>query len=306
MILQTGLYSDISADDYHNDSLTPEPALSSSGIKQLLSGSPAEFRALNRRLTDWREWAKKKATRAQDQGTIAHSLILGTPCDMISMRPEECPARTKKGEPYLTWSGDAKAWKEEQEANGAIFVDHDQRAGIQAAVASMESLLRKEFGDWPVGDSEQTVIWQRNTAHGLIWCRARFDHLALRFMVALDPKFTDLSLSDYSLARKIAAERWDIQAAWYVSGLAALGDPQLLAISAYLVFRFPVAELNPPYQARWVELPDWQYTAEADIEWACQTFARCLRSGEWPDYGGVYRPPCPSYLQVAAAERSTR
>lgn len=308
--LAQGIHPNIDAEQYHLDALTPEPALSASGIKMLLSGSPADFAARSVRLSQWPDFARRTATRSQDLGSVAHSKILNTPCEYHAIRPQDLAlppynivlkSGKRKGQPYTTWSGDAKVWKEEQEAAGVMVLDPSDHASIMSAVGSMERLLRAEYGDWPIGPTEQTVIWQRETEHGPIWCRARIDVLALRFMAILDPKFTETGIGNFALDKKVKGERFDIQALWYLSGLGSAGVPGAFA------FRFSVAELTPPFQSRWVEVDDWMQTAEADIEWACNLFAKCLRSGEWPEYGDdVYRPACPSYLQIAAEERRIR
>lgn len=299
MILPPGIHLDISAEDYHSDNLTPEPALSSSGIRQLLSGSPAEFRALNRRMTDWSRWAEKAATKAQDAGTIAHSMILGTPCEHEAKDPEDLAeigifikSGPRKGQPYTMWAGDAGDWKKAKEAQGIKIIGKEEDANIRAAVASMERLLVKTYGDWPQGQTEVTVIWQMVT-NGPIWCRARLDVWLPRSIVILDAKFTDLALSDESLVKIVEKSRYDVQAAWYLDAIGA-AIPEL---RDRLTFRLIFSELNPPYQSRFFDLTETRLQiARAGCARAASTFADCLHGNVWAPHPEAFAPEVSEWM----------
>lgn len=279
MTLTAGVHDGIPAAEYHADALTPEVALSASGIKTLLTGSPADFAANNRRLSAWPDLIDDP-TEAQDSGTIVHALVLGTVQRVIACEPEDCPARTDKKEPYKSWSGRAKAWKEAQRAEGAIVVPKDRGANILAAAESLTLRLQKEYADHPLGPTEVTLIWQEETPYGPIWCRARIDEWAPQFMVALDPKSTDWPLTDFFKQKKANDELWDVQAAWYLRGLYAT-HPML--IGQNIDFRFPLVRVVRPYDATICDLePDCLALAEEDILWARDLFAKCLYSNEWP------------------------
>jgi hypothetical protein len=279
-VLTTGVHN-IPAEFYHSDP-TPEPSLSSGGIKTLLGGSsPAEFAANHPRLTQWPELLDSRS-KAKDLGSIIHSLVLGVGAGFHACDPQDCPARTKKGEPYKTWSGDATAWKEAQEAEGIVIMSRKEGARVQSAAKSMIELLRNEYGDWPIGDSERTLIWQRQTSIGPIWCRAMLDHLALRHMVILDPKSTSLGISKRVLQKTIAREMWAIQAAWYLEAVENCFPDVDLA--GRLRFRFPVVEVNPPYQSKFVGMSEARLSiARQRIDRAAETFAKCLAANDWPE-----------------------
>jgi hypothetical protein len=302
--LTQGVY-DIDAERYHTDP-TPQPSLSSSGIKRLLSGSPAEFAAFHPRLTQWPELCQAEATRAQDRGTIIHSLVLGKGAGFHACDPQDVEVTTEKGARYKNWSGKAADWKRAQEAQGIVVMSRSEGARVQAATQSMIQLLQREYGDWPIGDSEQTIIWQRETEYGPIWCRALVDHLALRHMVVLDPKSTALGISDRALQRIAANDMWHIQAAWYLDGIKTImphvfdiGGNVISETGGRLVFRFVVVEIDPPYQSRFVDLPEsWIHIAGQRIDRACEQFAKCLYSGEWPAHSDVCSPSVPSWMQI--------
>lgn len=311
MTLQPGIH-DLTSEQYHAD-CCPEPSLSSSGVKRLLIGSPAEFAAAHsERLAsmvfgpdgkDYHE-ALKESSDAMDDGTIAHAKILQTALDFWATRPQDCPARTKKGEPYSNWSGDAALWKKAREAEGIIFTSPERLANIQDAVNSMDRLIRKTYGDWlGFGKAEQAFIWQRQTAHGLIWCRAMLDYHSLQQVLILDPKFTNLGIGDRAIQKKVADERLDIQQVFYTEAVEAL-YPKL---KGRIRFRFPIAQLNPPFQSRWIDLdangPDWLPEARKDVDEAADKFAECLTTNSWPPYAESCSPRRPQWMVAQSENR---
>lgn len=305
MTLAPGVY-DLTPEQYHADPAA-EPSLSRSGIVRILSGSAAEFAASATRLTPVKEWPARlaKKSNAMDDGTIAHAKILQTALDFWATRPQDCPARTKKGEPYSSWRDDAADWKREREAEGIIFTSPEKMADIQDAVNSMDRLIRKTYGaDWlSLGKSEQTFIWQRPTAHGLIWCRAMLDYHSLQQVLVLDPKFTNLGISDRAIQKKVADERLDIQQVFYIEAVEAL-FPKL---KDKITFRFPIAQLNPPFQSRWIDLdadgPDWLPEARKDVAEAVDKFAECLYSNSWPPFAESCSPRRPLWMVAQSENR---
>jgi len=291
--LLPGVHPNIPAAEYHADPCS-EPSLTSSGIKTLLSESPAAFASRHPKLTQWPELLDE-SSKAKDFGTIVHSLVLGVGAGFHACDPKDCPARTKKGDPYKSWAYGAAEWKEEQEEKGIIIMSRKEGARVQSAAESMIRLLRDEYGDWPIGDSEVTLVWQRDTSLGPIWCRARADHLALRHMVVLDPKSTGRGISDRMLQKMAADDGWHIQAAWYLEAVEATHPDVDLA--GRLTFRFPVVEMAPPYQARFVDLPEaWIHIARQRNDRAAELFAKCLAANDWPAYAPVCSPEPPTWM----------
>lgn len=281
---------DIPPDVYHSDPCE-EPSLSSSGIKRLLSGSPAEFAAFHPRLTRWPHLLLDH-TDAQDIGNIAHCIVLGKGSRYIVGDPSEHV--TEQGKPAQTWAAKTAAkWKADREADGMIVINRERSARAETAAQAMKDFIAAEYGDWPLGDSERTLIWQTETSHGPIWCRAMLDHLSLRHMLILDPKFTDLPIDDRSIQRKAASEQWHVQQEWYTEGVEALA-PEL---RGKLLFRFVAAQLNPPYQVRFVDLPEsWMHVARGRIDRAADQFALCLKNGAWPALAKTCSPQPPDWM----------
>lgn len=263
-------------DTYENDPC-PRPSLRASGIKRLLNDSPAEFAANHPRLTQWPELLKRR-TRRTDEGSVAHALILGEGAEYVVKDPGDF--LTKQHTPYKTWSGAAAEWKEEQEANGLIVIDSETKACADLTSDAAMSLLGAEYGDWPIGDSEVTVIWERQGGdRASIWCRARLDHFSLQHATIIDVKTTELSLSDRSIQTQCANDLWHIQAAWQIEGIEAV-YPNL---RGHLRHRFLVVQARPPFDACFFDPPEsWLSIAAQRNDRAAELFAKCLYSDSWP------------------------
>jgi hypothetical protein len=268
MVTAPGVYA-LDVDDYHADP-APEPSLSSSGIFTLLNGTPSKFRAKHPRLTDWPDFPEKSSA-AQDLGSVIHSMLLaaGRPVLVI--------------EGFDDWKKKAaQEQRKEAKRNGSLPVlrklfDEASMIVERAAVA-----LRAELGEWPAGESEQTMIWRRRTNdHGMIWCRALADHLIRSRGTIIDLKTTGLPLADRDLSTNFTYQGNDFQAAHYLDGLETL-FPELAGRGEFL---FAIVETEPPYDVRFADLPKgWRTLAAQAVDRASDRFAACLESGEWPSY----------------------
>lgn len=283
MTLGIGIHPGIAMEAYLSDNLTPEPALSSSGIRTLLEASPLAFISKNPRLWPFPWEFKEQSTKPQKLGTAVHSLLLGAGQEIRVLDPAEF--RNDDGSPSKNLgSKAAKKAKADAEAAGLLTLTKDEnRAAVRAAeYAEKKILANRLYGEaWRDGESEVTLLWQRQTSLGPIWCRARADRLNLRAGVIFDPKTTSKSISDNSLARKFASEGTDYQAVWYADGLEKLA-PELAGRVRYV----PVAiEVEPPFDSRFLRFPESTLTLIAQqIDTACEIFARCLQNDRWPGF----------------------
>lgn len=279
MALEVGIH-DIAADAYHADPCE-EISLSRSGIVTLLNETPAVYASRNPRLTRWPELLKRDGTDSTDLGEVVHATVLGGlgGCKFIVGDPSE--HFNKKGEPYSTWSGEAKAWKDQQKANGYIVINRETNARALQISAVLTAAIEKRFGkkEWADREVEQTLIWQRRLNDGsMIWCRARRDAV-LPDGTTLEIKTTALSLSDVELGKRIAADGLDVQHCWYSDG-----DEKLSGASSRFVF--PWVLTVPPYTVRFVDLEaiEWPLSlTRMRIDMVAQRFGECVRSNEWPD-----------------------
>lgn len=298
MITQPGIY-DLTAEEYHADPCETA-SLSSSGIRTLLNATPAHFAAQHPRLTRWPEYARK-GTKAQDRGTVIHSMLLGKGGEWIARDCTEFA--NKDGSPSQTWGGaEAKGWKADMTAQGVCVISRDEEADYLAIAEIARQALRQRFPWWDEGQSEQTIVWQRQTAYGPISCRAMIDRLAPNHIAMVDAKSTELSIGREALRVKIGKMGDDITAAWYIDGLRA-------ATAVHGVFPPPAGyffahmEVVPPFSVRIDSLVDWWLDdARAAITTACDTFARCLYSGEWPSHPVEQEPLYPTMYRVRELE----
>ncbi len=274
-----GLLYDVPMEEYHADNLCPEVSLSRGGIVTLLNEKPAHFAARNPRLTQWPDRIEEP-TAAQDLGSVFHTLLLGKGSAYKVMDPSDF--RNKDGSVAKTWgNADAARAKAEAESQGFVVIDRETYRDALNASEKAAAALKQRFGGWPIGDSEVTAIWQRQTAHGLIWCRARFDHFSQKACTILDPKSTATGIDDESLKKTITSNGNEIQAAWYIEAAETI-FPELAGLFR---FRFVCQEVEPPYGTRFVLASESLLTrARFRIDRAANIFAKCLRANEWPNY----------------------
>ena len=292
MNLAPGIHDAVPAETYHADALCDQPTLSRSGIVTLLNGSPAEFAALNPRLSQW-PVAERAGTDATELGEIVHGMVLGIGSQFIASDPSEhgtVKSGDNKGQPYTTWTGDAKTWKKAREAEGLIVIDYETNALAVEISARLLDALRARFPDWDQGASEQTALWDRRLDDGsVIKCRARIDRLLPSAIV--DVKTSALSLSDAELGKTIGLKGLDIQAAWYVDGVHSVTERELPFVFAYV-------RTVPPYTIRFVDLAaKWPLgLTRQRIDKAAHIFGECVRSGTWPDEPIECTPEPPEWL----------
>jgi hypothetical protein len=290
--VKPGLYYDLPVAQYHADPCDA-PSLSSSGIRTLLSSTPAHFAARHPKLTQWPDQIRV-ATKAQDLGTVVHRLVLERGSEYIVIDPSNF--RNKDGTVATTFNNaQAKAAKVSAESQGLVVIDNDTYSQAREVADRLIAKLQARYGGWPIGQSEVTGIWQRQTAHGPIWCRMLLDHVSERAVTALDMKSTALSLDKDELPKSIANAGGDIQNAWYIDGLSTL-FPQYAGLWQFV---FMYGEVNPPYDVLPVKLGEgWLTRARHRINRACDLFALCMKRNEWPGWS-IDEPltlSAPSYL----------
>lgn len=257
------MFFDMACDDYFGDPC-PRPSLSNSGIKVLLTQSPAHFAAQHPRLNGGVDTCE--ATAQMHRGSVVHRLALGAGKDYAVIDADSY--RTK----------DAQAQRAEAEANGLVpilahkFVEAQEQAKV----------IRQHLDDMLLGEPfvpEVVIAWKIATKHGEVWCRGMIDAWCPSLKLAVDLKTsTDASLS--AVTNKMAREGYDTQAAWYSTGLGHLIDERGKVRFAYLF-----CENDAPHASQPFELDEaWRSSAWDLCEEAVDLFARCLKAGKWPGY----------------------
>jgi exodeoxyribonuclease VIII len=113
-------------------------------------------------------------------------------------------------------------------------------------------------------------------------CKCRFD--AVNRGGGIDLKTTQ-DASPEAFARTIATYRYDLQAAWYLSGAEHVLDetPQF--------FAFIVVEAEPPHAVACYAIgPASVQAGAARAEVALERYAKALAAGEWPGYEPTIQP----------------
>jgi PDDEXK-like domain of unknown function (DUF3799) len=221
-------------------------------------------------------------SRAMDLGSVVHSLVLGGGTEYVVMSPSDF--MTKKGTPAETWgAAEAKAAKQEAEARGLIVLDSTTMDKAQEIAARVVDKLTTEFGAWPIGQTEQSIVWQEHTEHGIVWCRARPDILAPELGVIVDLKSSAAGLSDDDLQRTLSYDNGCllIQAAWQKRGASMV----MPVMNGRFEHTHIYIETEPPYEPRIINASVMALVmAERRCLRAAGMFAHCLETNDWPGW----------------------
>lgn len=256
-ITEPGVYT-MGAEVYHADPC-PTPSLSSSGARKLLKQCPARY---------W--YDRQNPPEPSDAfvlGSAAHEWLLeGETWPMRHVvLPEDHDNRTKDG----------RARVESIKGAGKRPVTADQWAAIREMKATLDAhpFAGAAFRN---GRPELSLFW-RDERFG-IWCRARPDWLPNAGTIVADYKTCNSAHPD-DLRKSIADYGYDMQADWYMRGIKALG------LMTHPTFVFVFQEKAPPYLVTVVTLEEAALLAGGlKNERAAATFAKCLRTGQWPGY----------------------
>lgn len=276
----------VSFNEYHRDPL-PEPSLSKSIAKLMLSPScPRRAWAAHPRLGGY----TGPRTRAQDEGTIIHMLLLGKGDDVVEIDADS----------YRTNA--AKAARDAAEACGKIPVLAERMGEIKDAA----NHLREELAQGGYvfnGQSEVPFTWRERLycSDVEVTCRGMFDHLFLSEGVAWDLKKVASAHPD-ECAKHIANYAGDIQHAAYLSGLVKL-NPRIRRPD----FVFLFVEIEPPYCWTAVRL-DGQFRALGQAKWdrAVRLWHECISRGKeaqhWPGYADGVATVSPKPWELVRAQ----
>jgi hypothetical protein len=247
------------AAEYHADPV-PGGSLSSTGARRLLPPScPAKFR--------YQQEHPAAPKTIFDLGHIAHQLALGA-------GPE--PAVVEANDWRTKAAKEAAACARSEGRVPLLRADH-RRVLDMAAALRQHPLASALFVD---GLPEQTLVWQDEPTG--VWCRAMVDWLPNvrpgRRMLVVDYKTTD-SAEPEALRRACGSYRYHQQAAWYLSGVTALGlddDP---------AFVFVGQEKEPPYLVTPFQIhPDDLRRGAGRNQQAREIYRDCAEADLWPGY----------------------
>jgi hypothetical protein len=258
VITEPGLYLGLSEDVYHSDPVF-ERSLSQSGAKTLLR-CPQLFR--------YQQQHPSPSTKAQDLGTVAHELVLGTGVGYVEV-------------PYPTWQTNAaKDAKAKAEAAGQVaLLTKDLQIAQDMADALLShpvagSLLQKQGGQ-----SEASVFWVDKVTG--VWRRARFDRLD-------EPQDGMVDFVDYKTAKsadpaEIVKAVWNYgyhqQQAWYEDACRFVHP----GVDVQTTFIFQ--EKEAPYIPTVCQLAyDLVERGRERNAAALELYAECVARDYWPPY----------------------
>ena len=259
--IMTGLYPDISNEDYHAG-----PGLSSSDLKEL-SRSPLHYRVSKE--------SPSETTEAMKFGTAVHCAVLEPD------RFEELYAQGPEGDRR------SKAVKEAWAAlgeEGKIPLSHDD---FEAVLGIRRSIQEHPLaGRWlSGGTAEQSGYWKQrvrtDSIDSEILCKCRPDYIkeAGNNYVIVDLKTTKDASPGYFTRAAYWDFKYHVSAAHYLTGMEAiLGEPAQ-------GFVFVAVEKLPPYAVNVFQAgEDFLKAGYETNRGLYETYASCLFTGEWPCY----------------------
>lgn len=274
---------DLPPDEYFKDELSPEPSLSQSLAKTLLEYSPRHAWLESPRLNpNFRADDDKK----YDIGNIAHTLLIGR------------GKRIKVIEATDWRTNAAKEARDVAAAEGilAVLPKHVTQAREMVKAATLQVADMGLYKDFELSDGEVAIVWQQDQ----IWMRTMIDKLKDKRLI-FDYKTTAASASPSAVARKMADDGWDIQAATHALALNAV-DPDNAGRRTHL---FICQENYPPYALTVAEMSEAVLTiGHKKLMVAMEIWQECMESDQWPMYPArIIRPEYPEWAENAWLKR---
>ena len=263
------------------------PWLSQSIAHTLISQSPLHAWAQHRMLGG----INRPPTRALDDGTIIHKILLGTSASEIVVLDHD---------EYRT--NVAKADRDAVLAAGHIPIKRKDYELLELAATAIGQRF-KSLGIPLDGDKEVSIHWEEQGRHGPVHCCAMLDLLAPNGMI-FDFKSTR-SATLKSCRRAMTDYGYYLQDVVYRRAINAL-MPELEGRAA---MAFVFAELDPPYAVSKPRVTSNAMREMGEKAWrrAVLTWEQCLLTDTWPgpdEDGADILEPMP-YALTDAMERET-
>jgi hypothetical protein len=262
VIDQPGVY-ELPHEDYHRDPC-PEPSLSASSIKKIVTHSPRHAWTGSQRLNP--DYVSEEKMEF-DRGSAAHALLLEGDDRMAVL-------------PFPDYKKDAaKASRADARAAGRFPILEQQYPSILKmreialrAIAACPDLGGIRLTD---GKAEQSLFWKE----GDVWNRARTDWMHKDRGLILDYKSTATCAHPDAWVRTMAGMGGEIQGAHYLRGNEMTGGDPLGK------FVFLVQEVVDPFACCLIGLPPafLELGAAKRFE-ALRVWHHCLKTGVWPSY----------------------
>lgn len=242
--------------DYH-----AHAAIGKSGLDQIAK-SPAHYQS----------WLKNKTKPTPDMefGSMVHLALLEPEIFYsIHVVNPGIKRNTKEGKiAFLEW---------ESANQGKTLVDEDDWLKIQA----MADVFRRNelvIGALAGAKVEQSIFWQDPETG--VECKARPDIISSTGVI-FDLK-TASDISGWKFGGSAASYRYHVQAAHYLTGLS------VATRTPTSEFVFIAIEKSLPFGVKFYRANSFALKPGFDLmRKDLNTYARCLKSGEWPSYPQV-------------------
>ena len=250
------IQTDMSNTEYHRT-----PALNASIIKILHEKTPAH--AYEQMTTPGEQ------TPAMRFGSAAHVIVLqpGLVTDLIAVEPTHINKRTKAGKAeYAEWV---------ESAEGKTIISETELLTL----ADMGTALHKSdlFQGIIDGAQFEVSMFYPEPTHGFD-CKVRIDILNLGKRIIADYK-TCQSASEKEFKKACGNYLYDIQARWYVNGVAEV-------TGKWCDFIFIAQEKKPPYAYRIYQASQQMLDAGSEkIRPILPVWKECIETDNWPGYG---------------------
>lgn len=268
-----GMYDRIPMEEYHGQ-LTVGPSVSSSGLRTIFNESPADYfdtSYLNPEKDDDEE------KEAFILGRAAHHLLLGEDdfSTLFVMRPEKAP----DGRDWNGNNNTCKDWLKKQADAGRTVLTPLQIEKIRGMAKGLAKHPLIQAGIMN-GQIEQTLVWKDKETG--VWLKIRPDSIPNDSGDVCDLKTT--SMKGYDIDNHASKLRYDMQAALVKWGLREVLKVEMQSFS--LAF---VRSKRPHIVDILTFHTEDIAQAETDLRVAINTFAHCLKTGEWFGPGGTQR-----------------
>ena len=268
-----GVYSHVSIDAYHSTTICVGPSVSSSGLRTIFTQSPAHFysdSAYNKDNDDDDDDEKKAESEAFILGRAAHHILLGE--DNFStgfiMRPLEAP----DGRAWNGNNASCREWLEKEAKAGRTVLTPKQ---IKTIRGMARSLAKDELVSAGIlnGGIELSAFWLDEKTG--VWCKIRPDSIPNDSGDVADLK-TTIKMGD-EIDRSIFLEyRYDMQGEMIRWGLREICGLKVESFSLVFVGK------KKPFAVDTVTIKEEDLDAAGkDLRAALDTFAYCLKTGNW-------------------------
>lgn len=296
-----GIYR-MSMAHYHSQECCPDPSISSSGLRTIWLQSPFHYWSTSALNPD--RLPEKDESPALALGKGAHALMLGEDRfdEMFCYLPADAPSRPTKAqiaafERTGGWSDAAKPgalfWERFDAENvGKTILTQDMVEKIRRMSESLKSNPAAVVAlSAPM--TEVSLIWQDEPTG--VWLKSRVDVMPTEQFDYVDLKTFAPQTKDIKRAihRSITDYAYDMQMGLGQEGARVLTG--LMPNEAALV----MLQSTEPYTCSVVRIDeDTLYWARCRNRAAINTFAECLKTGEWPQpVPGIMEYTLPPSLQ---------